>query len=97
MLRIFILSVLFIGGAAMAKDGNVQAPRTNPNGPSKQDVFNQSDRGRELDQLFDLYMSGDGDKFDQAYNAYRQKYGVTAPMGQFSPSPVIPHIDAPGF
>ena len=88
MIRYAFCLILACGVPAMAKDGTYQAPRQMAREPSKQEIFNQSPEGQELDALVDLYMSGDGDKFDQAYEAYRQKYGLTGKPA-FPPSGIL--------
>jgi hypothetical protein len=50
--------------------------------PTKAEQFDASPRGQELQTIFQMITKGDPNA-EQAYQAYRQKYGVASPSERY--------------
>ena len=86
----YVLCFLIIGGAAMAKDGTVQAPKNNAD-TSEWEKFMNTEEGQDITRLFEEFTSGKK-TFDEAADEYEQKWGGKQPPPPVSTAPNAPYI-----
>lgn len=80
----YVLCFLLLTGAAMAKDGNVQAPKRSTQPQTAEEQFWASEQGQWIDQQFQRFQNGEI-TMEEAMKAYDEKFGAPDLMAQPNP------------
>jgi hypothetical protein len=89
MIRLVICLFLISGGAAMAKDGTIQAPK-NQADTDEWDQFMNSDEGQDITRLFEEFSSGKK-SFDEVADEYQKKWANKPAAPTARPVPNAPY------
>jgi hypothetical protein len=90
MIRFAFCLFLILGGAAMAKDGTVQAPKNAADEDEWQQFLN-TEQGQDITRLFEEFSSGKK-SFDQTADEYQQKWGGKPLPPTVSRTPNAPYL-----